>query len=190
MTAVPGCRVSLLTEKPVMEKVLDLIVAANSAQIDDPAFMRELKSWIRFNAASAVATGDGLYAACSGNPTLPTWLGTRLFDRVVTAEGENAKCISQIRSAAGIAIFVSDANDPAHWVQAGRSYQRFALQATLLGIKHAFLNQPVEVAAFRPQLASLLGVGDKRPDLVVRFGYGPDMPMSMRRPLTDVMTAL
>lgn len=188
--AVPGCRVSLLTEKPVMEKVLDLIVAANSAQIDDPAFMRELKSWIRFNAASAVATGDGLYAACSGNPTLPTWLGTRLFDRVVTAEGENAKCISQIRSAAGIAIFVSDANDPAHWVQAGRSYQRFALQATLLGIKHAFLNQPVEVAAFRPQLASLLGVGDKRPDLVVRFGYGPDMPMSMRRPLTDVMTAL
>ncbi len=188
--AVPGCRVSLLTEKPVVEKVLDLIVAANSAQIEDPAFMRELKSWIRFNAASAVATGDGLYAACSGNPTLPTWLGTRLFDRVVTAEGENAKCISQIRSAAGIAIFVSDANDPAHWVQAGRSYQRFALQATLLSIKHAFLNQPVEVAAFRPQLASLLGIGAKRPDLVVRFGYGPDMPMSMRRPLADVMTAL
>jgi hypothetical protein len=188
--AVPGCRVILLTEKPVMEKVLDLIVAANSAQISDPAFMRELKSWIRFNAASAVATGDGLYAACSGNPALPTWLGNRLFDRVVTAKGENAKCISQLRSSAGIAIFVSDANDPAHWVQAGRSYQRFALQATLLGIKHAFLNQPVEVARFRPQLASLLGIGTKRPDLVVRFGYGPDMPMSMRRPVADVMTAL
>ena len=188
--AVPGCRVSLITEKPVMEKVLDLIVAANRAQINDPAFMRELKSWVRFNAASAVATGDGLYAACSGNPALPTWLGNRLFDRVVTAEGENAKCISHIRSSAGIAIFVSDVDDPAHWVQAGRSYQRFALQATLLGIKHAFLNQPVEVAAFRPQLASLLGIGNKRPDLVVRFGYGPDMTMSMRRPLVDVMTAL
>jgi hypothetical protein len=187
---VPGCRVILMTEKPVMEKVLDLIVAANSAQIGDPVFMRELKSWIRFNAASAVATGDGLYAACSGNPALPSWLGNRLFDRVVTAEGENAKCISQIRSAAGIAIFVSDADDPAHWVQAGRSYQRFALQATLPGIKHAFLNQPVEVAAFRPQLASLLGIANKRPDLVVRFGYGPDMPKSMRRPLADVMTAL
>ncbi|MEO6715718.1 MAG: hypothetical protein ABIM50_00505 [Novosphingobium sp.] len=65
-----------------------------------------------------------------------------------------------------------------------------ALQATLLGIKHAFLNQPVEVAAFRPQLAGLLGIGSKRPDLVVRFGYGPDMPKSMRRPVADVMTAL
>jgi hypothetical protein len=54
----------------------------------------------------------------------------------------------------------------------------------------AFLNQPVEVAQFRPQLAALLGIGDKRPDLVVRFGYGPNMPMSMRRPITDVMTSV
>ncbi|MGB5076469.1 MAG: Tat pathway signal protein [Sphingorhabdus sp.] len=188
--AVPGCRVMLITEKPVIEKVLDLIVAANSVQIEDPAFMRELKSWIRFNASSAAATGDGLYAACSGNPALPSWLGNALFERVVTAEAENAKCVSQIRSSAGMAIFVSEQNDPAHWIQAGRSYQRFALQATLLGLKHAFLNQPVEVARFRPQLAALLGIGDKRPDLVVRFGYGPAMPMSMRRPIADVMTAL
>lgn len=188
--AVPDCRVILITEKLLMEKILDLIIAANSAQIGDPAFMRELKSWIRFNAASAVSSGDGLYSACSGNPSLPSWLGNALFDRVVTAEGENAKCVSQIRSSSGIAIFVSEQNDPAHWVQAGRSYQRFALQATLLGMKHAFLNQPVEVAEFRPQLAALLGIGDKRPDLVVRFGYGPVMPMSMRRPIADVMNSL
>ena len=187
---VPGCRVMLITQKPLMERILDLIVAANSAQISDPAFMRELKSWIRFNAASAVATGDGLYAACSGNPAVPSWLGNALFERVVTAEGENAKCVTQVRSSAGLAIFVSDKDDPAHWVQAGRSYQRFALQATLLGLKHAFLNQPVEVAAFRPQLAALVGIADKRPDLVVRFGYGPAMPKSMRRPIADVMTAL
>ena len=188
--AVPGCGVILITEQVLMEKILDLIVAANSAQIGDPAFMRELKSWIRFNAASATSSGDGLYSACSGNPSLPSWLGNALFDRVVTAEGENAKCVSQVRSSAGLAVFISEQNDPAHWVQAGRSYQRFALQATLLGMKHAFLNQPVEVAKFRPQLAALLGIGDKRPDLVVRFGYGPSMPMSMRRPIADVMTAL
>lgn len=187
---IPGCRVILITEKSLIAKILDLIVAANSAQISDPAFMRELKSWIRFNAASAIANGDGLYSACSGNPALPSWLGNALFDRVVTAKGENAKCVSQVRSSSGIAIFISEQDDPAHWVQAGRSYQRFALQATLLGMKHAFLNQPVEVAKFRPQLAALLGIGDKRPDLVVRFGYGPDMPMSMRRPITDVMTSL
>lgn len=187
---IQGCRAILVTDKQAIARTLDLIVAANSAQIEDPAFMRELKSWIRFNAASAVETGDGLYAACSGNPSLPSWLGNALFSRLVTAEGENAKCVSQVRSSAGLAIFVSDDDDPAHWVQAGRSYQRFALQATLLGMKHAFLNQPVEVARFRPQLAQLLGIGEKRPDLIVRFGYGPDMPRSMRRTLAEVMTAL
>jgi hypothetical protein len=184
------CRVILITEKSLIAKILDLIVAANSAQISDPAFLRELKSWVRFNASSATATGDGLYSACSGNPTLPSWLGNALFDRVVTADDQNAKCVSQVRSSSGMAIFVSEHDNPAHWVEAGRSYQRFALQATLLGMKHAFLNQPVEVAQFRPQLAALLGIGDKRPDLVVRFGYGPNMPMSMRRPITDVMTSV
>lgn len=190
VAAIRGCRVMLITDKKAVQRILDLIVAANSAQIEDPAFMRELKSWVRFNAASAAETGDGLYSACSGSPSLPSWLGNMLFSRVVTAEGEKAKYVRQVRSSAGLAIFVSDKNDPAHWVQAGRSYQRFALQATLLGIKHAFLNQPVEVARFRPQLAKLLDIGDHRPDLVVRLGYGPDMPKSMRRPIADVMTVL
>jgi hypothetical protein len=82
---------------------------------------------------------------------------------------------------------VSDKDDKEHWVQAGRSYQRFALQATLLGLKHAFVNQAVEVPAVRTQLSGLLGLGDKRPDLIVRYGYGAPMPKSLRRPLSDVI---
>ena len=63
----------------------------------------------------------------------------------------------------------------------------FALQATALGLKHAFINQPVEVARLRPQLAALLGLGDRRPDLIVRFGYGPMLPRSLRRPVEAVL---
>jgi hypothetical protein len=74
-------------------------------------------------------------------------------------------------------------------VKVGRSYQRFALQATVLGLKHAFLNQAVEVPEFRSQLATLLGIGENRPNLLVRFGYSAAMPRSMRRPLVDVMVA-
>lgn len=187
VSAVPGCRVMIITDTAQIGRILELIVAANTSQIEDPQFVRELKTWIRFNPASAIASGDGLYVGSSGNPTLPTWLGNLLFERVLSADGENAKCISQVRSSSGLAIFVSDRNDPAHWVQAGRSYQRFALQATALGLKHAFLNQPVEVAQFRPRLAGLLGIGPLRPDLLVRFGYGPDMPYSLRRPVAAVL---
>lgn len=186
---VEGCSVMLVTEKPRMEQMLELILAANTAQVEDPAFVSELKHWLRFNPAQAIAHGDGLYSGCSGNPSMPTWLADLAFGLVFTAKAENAKCTEQVRSSAGFAIFVSDRDDKAHWVQAGRSYQRFALAATALGIRHAFLNQPVEVASFRPELAALLGIGEKRPDLVVRFGHGPAMPRSLRRPIGEVMVA-
>ncbi|MDP2122545.1 MAG: Tat pathway signal protein [Hoeflea sp.] len=186
---VPGCSLMLITDKPLMEQVLELIVAANTAQIHDPAFVSELKHWLRFNAGQAVSHRDGLYSACSGNPSLPGWIADLAFGLVFTADAENAKCVDQVRSSAGFAVFFTDRNDAAHWVQAGRSYQRFALTATALGIRHAFLNQPVEVARFRPELAKLLGTGDRRPDLVVRFGYADPMPRSLRRPLGDVIVA-
>ena len=92
-----------------------------------------------------------------------------------------------MRSSAGIAVFVGQTADKAHWVEVGRCYERFALQATALGIRNAFLNQPVEVAALRPPFADALGLSGQRPDLVVRFGRGPAMPRSLRRPVDAVL---
>ena len=82
---------------------------------------------------------------------------------------------------------MSDAGHQSDWIQVGRCYERFALQATALGIRSAFLNQPVEVVALRSQFAAWLDIGNKRPDLVVRFGRGPDMPRSLRRPVEQVL---
>ncbi len=86
-------------------------------------------------------------------------------------------------------MFVATRADPAHWVAVGRACQRFALQATALGLKHAFMNQPVEVARLRPDLATLVGLPGRRPDIVMRFGYGPTMPYSPRRPINAVIVA-
>jgi hypothetical protein len=177
----------LLTEKPAMEKVLEYVVQGNTAQMNDPAFVTELKAWIRFNDAEAVRTGDGLFTRSSGNPSVPRWLASPLFPAFFRADSENDKYAKHIRSSSGIAVFVSDANDKAHWIEAGRCYERFALQAAALGIRNAFLNQPVEVSMLRPQFASFLGLGERRPDLVVRFGRGPEMPRSLRRPLQSVL---
>ncbi len=186
---VEGCELMLIENRGRIEQVLELILAANTVQVSDPAFAAELLHWLRFNARAAVERGDGLYAACSGNPTLPSWLGPLLFGAFFKPAAENDRYARQVRSSAGLALFISGRDDKSHWVQAGRSYQRFALQAAALGIRHAHLNQAVEVAATRPQLASLLGVGDRRVDLVVRYGYGPLMPRSLRRPLQDVIAA-
>jgi len=84
-------------------------------------------------------------------------------------------------------VFSSEASDKQHWIEVGRCYERFALQATALGLRNALLNQPVEVGAIRPQFASALGLGSRRPDMVVRFGRGPAMPLSLRRPVEAVL---
>ena len=54
-------------------------------------------------------------------------------------------------------------------------------------MKHAYLNQPVEVAALRPELAAIVGMSGCRPDLVMRFGYGAVMPYAQRRPVASVL---
>ena len=187
--AGPGVAMILITERPAMNRIRDLVLAGNSAQMADPAFLRELKSWLRFNPRQALSRGDGLYSAASGSATLPSWLGPRGFDLFVTAQSENDKYARQLRSSSGIAVFVGEKADREHWVLTGQACQRFALQATALGLKHAFVNQPVEVPQFRPELAALVGMAGKRPDIVMRFGRGPLLPYAPRRPVATVLAA-
>ncbi|WP_348648951.1 nitroreductase family protein [Mesorhizobium sp. NZP2077] len=185
--AVPGVDLVLMTDRPRIDRVRDLVVAGNNAQVANAAFVRELKTWLRFSPRQAMVTGDGLFSASTGNPALPEWLGRVMFDLVFKAKAENEKCARQLASSAGVAVFVAQKEDPEHWVLAGRACQRFALQATALGLKHAFINQPVEVAGLRPELATLVGLPGRRPDLVMRFGYGAALPFSARRPAESVI---
>ena len=174
-------RMLLLNDRPLVERVLEHVIRGNTAQMADSAFVKELKTWIRFNGAEAVRTGDGLYSAASGNPSIPTWIGELALRWVFTPKSENDKYARQIRSLAGIAVFVGQTADKAHWVDVGRAYERFALQATALGIRNACVNQPVEMASVRPQFAAALGLDSQRPDMLVRVGRGPTLPQSLRR---------
>jgi hypothetical protein len=182
-----GVQLLLLTERSAMDHVLDQVVQANTAQMADASFVKELKAWIRFNDGDAVHTRDGLYSGCTGNPTVPTWIGELAFGLFYKTKSENDKLVSQIRSSSGIAVFVGATADKAHWVNVGRCYQRFALQATALGIRNSFLNQPVEVVSHRQNFAAAIGLPGQRPDLLVRFGRGPAMPRSLRRPVDAVL---
>lgn len=182
-----GVATIVFTGKEQIENVLEYVVQGNSAQLDDPNFVEELKNWLRFNEDDALETGDGLFSRTSGSQVVPRWLGRMLLRFVYTARAQNDVYAKHIRSCAGIIVFVSEENDKPYWVEAGRCYQRFALRATVLGLRNAFLNQPVEVPELRSQFASYLGIGDRRPNLVVRFGHGPQMPRSLRRAVAEVI---
>lgn len=182
-----GVSVMMLTGSERKEQVSEYVAAGNAAQFDDARWAEEMKKWIRFNARDAVRTGDGLYGAALGIPEVPAWLGRGAMRFAATARGQSAKDRRQIRSSAAIAVLFSEADDQRHWMEAGRSYERLALEATALGLSTAFINQPVEVAALRSQFAAFLGIGNRRPDLIVRIGRGPRMPRSLRRPVDEVL---
>jgi hypothetical protein len=182
-----GVSVLIFTQPSELESVLELVVEGNSAQMDDPAFVAELRDWIRFTPDQALAGNDGLFSACSGNPVAPSWLAERLFAQFVKKKTENDKYRRQIRSSAGIAVFIGNKEDPEHWIKVGQSFQRFALQATVLGIRNAHINQPIEVPELREGVSRWLGMPNIRPDLIVRFGHAPTLPMSLRRPVTDII---
>jgi hypothetical protein len=169
--------------------VAELVADATRDQVNDAAFVEELKQWIRFNDAEAERTRDGLAARAFGNAGAPRWIASLMFGAFFNAGREIEKSSREIGGSAGVAVFVSDADDPEHWIEAGRVYERFALQATALGIRHAFINPPLEVPRLRTELAARLGLGRRRPDLMVRYGYAPPRPRSLRRPIEDMIVA-
>ena len=119
--ATSGVEVVLLTDRTSMGRVRDLVLAGNSTQISDPAFVRELKAWMRFNPRAAADTGHGLFSAASGQPILPCRAGPGraglgragpvLFDQFVSARSENAAYAAQLASSSGIAVFVVECDD-------------------------------------------------------------------------------
>ncbi|MBC9882524.1 Tat pathway signal protein [Bradyrhizobium sp. INPA01-394B] len=182
-----GVAMLLVTDRKRMAAITDYVVEGNTTQMRDARFMAELKAWLRFSEREAVATMDGLFSRASGNPALPRWLAQPLLPFVFTERSENDKYRACIESSAGLAVFVAEHDDAARWVEVGRACQRVALQATALGLKYAFVNQPVEVPHLRRQLAAYLDLGSRLPDLVVRFGTGPELPKSLRRPVAQVI---
>lgn len=179
--------VMLLTEGRQKEQVAEYVAEGNRVQFGDPAWAKELKTWIRFNAWDAMRTGDGLYGPVMGSPDVPRWLESLFIRLAFSAKRQNQKDIGHIRNSSAVAVFFSEADDKPHWIEAGRCYERLALQAAALDLRTAFINQPVEVPELRPQFADFLGIGHRRPDLIVRIGRGPEMPKSLRRSIDSVI---
>lgn len=166
--------------------VADFVMRGNTVQFKDAAWAAELRSWVRFDARAAVGSGDGLYGPVMGSPDVPAWLGALFMRFAFSAAAQNRKDAAHIASSSAVVVFASAMDDPRHWIEAGRACERVALQAAALGLKTAFVNQPVEVPTLRREFASYLGLGGGRPDLVVRIGRGPDTPRSLRRPVEAV----
>jgi hypothetical protein len=180
-------RTILIADASARAALVDLVCAGDRIQLSDPAFRRELLSWLRFNNPAALRTGDGLSGKAAGQLPLPDWLAKRVIRFVLTGDKQAATDAENMRSSPVIAVIVARGASPADWVEVGRAYERLALQAATMDIRTAFINQPIEVGELLPQLNSLIGLAGETASLMLRIGYGPRAPFSLRRPVDDVI---
>jgi hypothetical protein len=85
-----------------------------------------------------------------------------------------------------LAVLSTRGEGPAEWLRAGQALERVLLEATAHGVSTSLLNQALEHRELRWLIRDPLGAWS-RPQAVIRFGYGPPVPPTPRRPLEDVV---
>ena len=182
----PGVSLSIVTTTNELDTLVEYVNQGNLRQYADTSFVDELIEWLRFNKREALAAMDGLYSVCSGNPEVPGWLG-RMFVAGTKPQQQADVDAKKLRSSSAAVVIASETEDKSTWVRTGQVYERLALQTTALGIKSAFLNQPIEVSELCSQFQNAVGLGASLPQLLLRLGYADAMPKSLRRPVDAVL---
>lgn len=182
----PSVALHFVTEITASEIVLEYVNQGNLNQIANEALVDELIDWLRFNKKEALTSLDGLYSRCSGNPEVPGWFG-RMFVSSMKPEQQADVDTRKLRSSSGTVIISSTSDERTAWVRTGQVFERLALTMTSLDLKSGLMNQPIEDKELRSQFQSAMGMGRSFPQLLVRFGYAPPLPRSLRRPVEEVI---
>jgi hypothetical protein len=108
-----------------------------------------------------------------------------------TFDWGNGRAASDRQLAEGSPVLVvlgTDDDSREAWIRTGEALGRMLLLATLHGLSASFLNQPIEIPELRQKLVETLDLAGS-PQLLLRLGYGPQVPPTPRRDLEDVLLA-
>jgi hypothetical protein len=160
-----------------------LISEGDRIQWSNPHFRRELATWLHPNRSMS---NDGLpgYAIGLGNlMSMAGPLAVRTFDM---GNGRAARDNELAAGSPVLAVLGTPGDTHRDWLKAGEALARVLLLATIDGVSASFLNQPIEVRGLRAVLCDF--VDDQGyPQIILRLGYGPEVPLTPRRPVSDVI---
>jgi nitroreductase len=180
-----GVDLTLAQSEEQRAKVAALVAEADRHQFGNPHFRRELASWIH-----PLRSNDGMPAFSQGVGPLADFatpiaaMVLRTFD-----VGKGVAATHQALAAGSplLAILSTNVDDNEAWLATGQALERMLLTAAQAGFGASYLNQPIEVAELRRQLTHDMATSHY-PQLILRFGQGPAVPHSPRRPLADVLS--
>jgi hypothetical protein len=179
-----GTELCLVADPLKREQIADLVAEGDRIQFADPRFRRELAAWVHSRRS---ASRDGMSGQNFGMPDVLSSVGALVIRTFDMGQGVGAGDREKIlHGSPSLAVFATPGDGPADWLAAGRALARVFLKLTAAGATAAFLNQPVEVETLRPRLRQAIGT-NAMPQLLMRFGYGPKIDASVRRPIDEVL---
>jgi hypothetical protein len=176
-----GARLALI-EDDGRERLAKLIATADRRQSAEPSFRRELASWVHPNREHAC---DGMPGSTLGMSGLSSEIGPLVLRTFDWGRGRAARDEELALGSPVLAVLTTEGDEAADWLEAGQALGRVLLRATVEDVVSSFLNQPIEVAELRPQVAELSRGGV--PQLVLRFGFAREAPPTPRRPVAEVL---
>ena len=181
-----GLNILFFTGQNEIQHFSHFIAEANAIQMGHPEFKNELIQWLRFSEKEAMQKGDGLYAACSGVPSMGRLPGSFVLKNFVTAKSENKRLLKQLKKSAAVVLFTSPNDSVGDLIKTGMAFQRFALTATKLDLSQSYINLPCQITEVRDKMMNDLGLVGF-PQLLIRLGYSQKMHFSFRRRINDVI---
>jgi hypothetical protein len=180
---VPGVALHWRTHPADRHAIAELIAEGDRAQMSNPDFRRELADWIHSRRA---ASRDGMSGAAFGMPDVLSFVGALVIRSFDMGAGQAARDMALAEGSPALGLFTTPGDTPRDWVSTGEALSRTILTLTAAGLKHSYVNQPVEVRTLRPRLAALMNTTD-HPQILLRAGHGPELAPSVRRQVADVL---
>lgn len=182
MAGYEATKLCLLQDDATRQAVLDLIATGDRLQWAESTFRHELAAWVRHDNDSP----DGLPVSAHAKGSRAAAVSPLVVRTVNLGNGEAAKDRQLAASSPVLAILTTYADTWGDWFATGQAVERMLLCACAEGVQASFVNQPIEIPHLRTELRTLLGQPGF-PQLVLRLGYGSEVPATPRRSVSDVL---
>ncbi len=170
-----GARLAVLDAPEDRDAVAALVAEGIVRQAQDPAIAEEMGRWLR---PATDPRRDGVPDDEQGE-----W--DRRSDSRMPSSVLASRKRALVRESPAVLVLTTATDDPPAWLAAGQALAHVLLVAADRGLFASYVNQPVEVATLRSELARLTGGGF--PQVVFRVGYPQRREGTPRRSVSDVM---
>jgi len=177
--SLESAELSLVTHEAERARLVSLVHQADLQRDLDPGLATEAARW------TGVPAGrdDGVPGYALGPLAHDAGAAVRDLRRGAPVPD---RPVARFEHAPTLGVLATRHDDRESWLRAGQALERVLLAATVQGLSASFLNQPLEASNLRWLVRDpLRGIGF--PQMVLRLGYGPQVPPTPRRSLDEVV---